>query len=190
MIYSLQGKISETGKDFFVIETGGVSFQVFVSGFLLEKINVNQTIKILTHLELKENTLELYGFENKKESEYFKYLVAISGIGPKSAMNVLSLIRLPDLEKAVLNEKPDILTKVSGIGKKTAQRIVLEFKGKIVKKPETFPGQEEDDSLVIDALVSMGYTLAQAREAIKKIPLEIKGTNKRLKQTLKILSGR
>ncbi len=190
MIYSLQGKISEIEKNFIVIETNGVSFQVFVSDFLLEKIKINQTIKILTHLELKENTLELYGFKNKSELEYFKYLVAIPGIGPKSAINVLSLIRLEDLEKAILNEKVDILTKVSGIGKKIAQRIVLELKEKIAKKAKTFSGQEEDDALVIDALVSMGYTLAQAREAIKKIPLEIKGTNKRLKQALKILSGR
>lgn len=190
MIYSLQGTITEKEKDFIVIETNNISFQVFVTSFLLEKVKLNQNLKILTYLEVKEDILALYGFENRTELKYFKYLVAISGIGPKSALNVLSLIRLEDLEKAVLNEKLDILTKVSGIGKKTAQRIILELKEKINKNLESQPGQEGDDSLVIDALTSMGYTLGQARTAIKKIPLEIKGTDQRLKQALKILSGR
>ncbi len=190
MIYSLQGTISEKEKDFIVIETNGVSFQIFVSGFLLEKIKLNQNIKILTYLEVKEDALTLYGFENKTELKYFKFLVAISGIGPKSAINILSLIRLEDLERAVLNEKIDILTKVSGIGKKTAQRIILEFKEKINKNFKSQPNQEEDDSLIVDALITMGYTLSQSREAIKKVPLEIKGTDQRLKQTLKIISGR
>jgi len=190
MIYSLQGIITEKEKDFVVVETNGVSFQVFVTGSLAEKIRLGQNLKILTYLEVKEDVLALYGFESKKELQYFKYLVAISGIGPKSAINVLSLIRIEDLEKAVLNEKLDILTKVSGIGKKTAQRIILELKEKIKKTAHSSLNQGEDDSLVIDALMAMGYNLAQARETIKKVPLETKGTDQRLKQALKILSGR
>ena len=190
MIYSLQGIITEKEKDFIVVETNNVSFQIFVTSFLLKKIKLNQNIKILTYLEVKEDALALYGLENKTELQYFKYLVAISGIGPKSAINILSLIRIEDLEKAVLNEKLDTLTKVSGIGKKTAQRIILELKEKINRNLKSQPGEVEDDSLIIDALISMGYNLSQARETIKKIPLETKGTDQRLKQALKILSGR
>lgn len=190
MIYSIQGKISHLKTDFIVVETNGLSYQVFVTDFLLEKIKIDQNIKLFTYLEVRENAMELYGFKNQIELEYFKRLRSISGIGPKSTMNILSLVRLPDLEKAILSEKADILTKISGIGKKTAQRIILELKGKIAKTSKKPLESTEDDSLVIDALISMGYTLAQARQAIKKIPQEIQGTKKRLKQALKTLSGR
>ncbi len=190
MIYSIQGKITNLKPDYVVVETNGLSYQIFVTDFLIEKIKKDQKIKLLTYLEVRETAMELYGFEDETHLEYFKYLRSISGIGPKSAMNVLSLVRLSDLEKAILNEKVDILTKVSGIGKKTAQRIVLELKGKIVKTKKGSLEQSEDDSLLIDALISMGYTIIQARETIKKIPSEIQGTKKRLKQALKILSGR
>jgi len=190
MIYSVQGKITHLRSDYVVIETNGISYQIFVTSFLIEKIKKDQKIKLLTYLEVRETAMELYGFEDEAHLEYFKNLRSISGIGPKSAMNVLSLVRLSDLEKAILNEKVDILTKVSGIGKKTAERIILELKGKIVRTTKKSLEQSGDDSLLIDALVSMGYTIIQARETIKKIPLEIQGTKKRLKQALKILSGR
>jgi len=190
MIYSIQGKITYIKPDYVVVETNGLSYQIFVTDFLIEKIKKYQNIKLLTYLEVRETAMELYGFEDETHLEYFKHLRSISGIGPKSAINVLSLVRLSDLERAILNEKVDILTKVSGIGKKTAERIILELKGKIVKIKGGLLEQSEDDSLLIDALISMGYTIVQARETIKKIPSEVQGTKKRLKQALKILSGR
>jgi len=190
MIYSIQGKITHLKSDYVVIETNGLSYQIFVTGFLMEKIKKDQKIKLLTYLEVRETAMELYGFEDEIHLEYFKHLRSISGIGPKSAMNVLSLVRLSDLEKAILNEKIDILTKVSGIGKKTAERIILELKGKIIQTKNKSLEKFEDDSLLIDALVSMGYTIVQARETIKKIPSELQGIKKRLKQALQILSGK
>ena len=187
MIYSLKGKINHKNSEFIVLGTNGLDYQVFVTDFLLEKIRVGQILKVFTYLQLRENTtIELYGFENQQELKYFKKLNAISGIGPKSAMNVLSLVLIKDLEKAILDENVNILTKVSGIGKKTAERIILELKGKITK---TDKGQiTHDDTLIVDALVSMGYTLAQARYAVRKIPIEISEIKKRVKEALKILS--
>ncbi|MBU4369674.1 Holliday junction branch migration protein RuvA, partial [Patescibacteria group bacterium] len=182
MIYSVQGKITHIKSDHVVIETNGLSYQIFVTNFLIEKIKKDQKIKLLTYLEVRETAMELYGFEDETHLEYFKKLRSISGIGPKSAMNVLSLVRLSDLEKAIINEKVDILTKISGIGKKTAQRIILELKGKITKTNKGSLKQSEDDSFLIDALISMGYTIIQARETIKEIPLDIQGIKKRLKQ--------
>ena len=172
-----------------MIETNGLSYQVFVTDFLLEKIKTNQTIKLFTYLQLRENTtIELYGFAEPSKLGYFKKLTEISGIGPKSAMNVLSLVRINDLEKAILDENAAILTKVSGIGKKTAERIILELKGKITK---TVTGPiPQDDALIVDALVNMGYTLTEIRTAIRKIPNEILETKKRIKEILKILYGR
>ncbi len=189
MIYSVKGKIGHQGSNFIVIETNSLSYQVFVTDFLLEKIKVGQSIKLFTYLDVRENAIELYGFGTQPELEYFKRLRSISGIGPKSTMNILSLVRLKDLEKAILDERIDILTKVSGISKRIAQRIILELKGKIKKTGEKTSNQE-DDTLVIDVLINMGYTPSQARRAVKKIPSEILGAKKRIKQALKILSGR
>jgi len=167
MIYSIKGKICEQGSDFLIINTGALSYQIFVSDFLLEKTDTNQEIQLFTYLEVREN---------------------ISGIGPKSAINVLSLINVSDLEKAIISGKEDILTKVSGIGKKTAQRIILELKEKILKSGISQDVIDKDDTLVIDALVNMDYSPAQARQIIKKIPLEIKGIKERIKYALKMLS--
>lgn len=188
MIYSIRGKISQIENDFIVLETESLSYQIFTTHFLLEKIKIGEEIKIFTHLEVKENSLELYGFETEEEIKIFKLLLSISGIGPKSGLNILSLIRLQDLKKAIINEKTDALIKISGIGEKTAKRIILELKGKITKNLSKT--NLENDSLIIDALTNMGYSLSQSREAIKKIPPEIEGTEKRIKQALKILSGK
>jgi len=185
MFYSLKGKISFQGENFIVLEINGTAYQIFVTDFLLERVKLGGILKLFTYLYLREDTIELYGFETLDELEYFKRLNAISGIGPKSAIGTLSLVRTRDLEKAILDENVTLLTKVSGIGKKTAERIILELKSKIEKGTGTI---SSEDSLVIDALVKMGYTLSQARGAIRKIPEEIRDTKKRVKEALKILS--
>jgi len=189
MIYSIEGKIDYKYKNSIVVKINGLSYQVFATDFLLEKVKTGQTIKLFTYLETREETMELYGFEKKGELEYFKLLKSISGIGPKSAMNILSLVKLKDLERAILNNNITILTRISGIGKKTAERVILELKGKIEKTTIASPGPE-NDVLVIDALLGMGYTLPEARQAIQKIPPKILKKKKRIKQSLKILSGR
>jgi len=185
MIYSLEGKIIEKGIDYIAIEINGISYQVFVTDFFLEKIETGQTLKLFTYLHVRENLVMLFGFENCQEREYFKKLNDISGIGPKSAINVLSMIKIKDLEQAILEENLAILTKVSGIGRKTAERIILELKGKIGKMTQT---TSNDDGVIIDALISMGYTISQARLAVRKISPEITKTEKRIKEALKALS--
>lgn len=189
MIYTIEGKIDHKDKHFVVIKTNGFSYQVFVTDFLLEKIKIDQNIKLLTYLAVREDAIELYGFENIKERTYFNLLRSISGIGPKSSMSVLSLIHIKDLEQAIINEDILALTRVSGIGKKTAERVILELKGKIEATPDT-QRAKKNDALVIDALTNMGYALPQAREAIKKIPEDIIKTELRIKYALKNLSKR
>ncbi|MDA2922053.1 Holliday junction branch migration protein RuvA [Patescibacteria group bacterium AH-259-L07] len=189
MIYTIEGNVTYKDKHFIVIKTNGLSYQVFVTDFLYLKIKTDQNIKLFTYLEIRSDAIELYGFENIKERTYFKLLRSISGIGPKSSMNVLSLIHIKDLEQAIINEDILALTRVSGIGKKTAERVILELKGKIKATPDT-QRVKKNDALVIDALTSMGYALPEAREAIKKIPEDIEQAEKRIKYALKILSGR
>lgn len=189
MIYSIQGIISHKDKNFLIVEANRLGYQVFVINSLLEKIKIGQTIKLFTYLATKEETVELYGFETESELKYFKLLNSVSGIGPKLGINVLSLVRIPDLERAILEENVPILTRVSGIGMKIAKKIILELKEKVEKTALQTPGPE-DDALVIDVLTGMGYPLIQAREAIRKIPPDVLETKKRIKQALNILSGR
>ena len=189
MIYFIKGKIIYKNKDSVVIESYGLGYKIFVTDFLLEKIKIDKITKIFTFLAIKQETTELYGFEKRNELKYFKLLKSISGIGPKSAINILSLVKINDLERAILDENITILTKVSGVGTKNAQKIILELKGKIEKITSQGP-KPEDDTIVIDALIGMGYTLTEARQTIKKIPSDILEIKKRIKQALKILSGR
>jgi len=188
MIYALSGKINVIDKNFLVVETNGLSYQVFVTDFLLEKAKIGEPIKLFTYLQLREETIELYGFASQEELNYFKLLNAVVGIGPKTAVGVLSLISIKDLQKAILNGNINILTKISGIGKKTAERIILELKGKIEKLVKWEAAG--DDTLIFDALISMGYTPAQVRTVFKKIPNDISETKQRIKEALKILSGK
>ncbi len=189
MIYSIQGTISHKDKNSLIIETNGLGYQIFVIGSLFKKVKIGQTLKLFTYLSIKEETIELYGFEKQEELKYFKLLKTVSGIGSKSGMNILSLIHWPDLERAIVNENVSILTKISGIGAKIAQKIILELKGKI-EETVSKASELENDDLVIDGLVNLGYTLAQAREATKQIPPDILEIKKRIKQALKILSNR
>lgn len=187
MIYFLKGKIQQKGENYLVLETNNLGYQVFVTDFLLSKAKINQEIQVFVYLYLREETIELYGFETEEELNFFKKLNAVPGIGPKSALGVLSLIKMPDLKKAILNENKEVLTKVSGIGKKTAERIIVEMKSKI-EKDLTGLSVLSEDSEVIDALVKLGYPLKDAREAIRKIPENIKGAKARLKESLRLLS--
>lgn len=190
MIYSIEGIVENKTKNSIIIKTNGLSYKIFVNTLLVEKIKPGQNIKIFTHLETKEDTIELYGFKNQQELEYFNLLKSISGIGPKSAINILSLTQLKDLETAILEQDFEILTKVSGIGTKIAQKIIIELKNKVEKTRGGSFQSTKDSAILINALTSMGYSLPEARNAIKKIPHNIKQTEKKIKHALKILSGR
>lgn len=186
MIYLLKGKVIQKGENYLILEADNFGYQIFVSDFLLNKTKIGQEIKLWTFFYLREETAELYGFETEEELDFFKRLNAVPNIGPKSAIGILSAIKIADLKRAILNENYKTLTKVSGIGKKTAERIIVEMKGKIEKIFEK-TGVDEDAE-VIDALVKLGYSLKDAREAIRKIPENIRGTKERLRETLRLIS--
>ncbi|SRR6056297_720389 len=188
MIYYLKGKIEKITAEFLIMDVNNIGYQIFAPQSLLEKVNTGEEIKIFTYLVIKENdnTIELYGFKDNKNLEFFKLLKSVSRIGPKSALRILSLSTVSNLQQAILSENIDILTKVSGIGKKTAKRIVLELKGKFNESDKNL--LSKDDVLIVEALKKMGYSPLNIREAIKKIPDNISGTQERVKEALKILS--
>jgi holliday junction DNA helicase RuvA len=192
MISQLEGKISERGSNYVVLSVGGVGYKIFMPLDTLSSIPAgDQSTKIFTHLAVRENALDLYGFLNKSDLDFFTLLIGVSGIGPKSAQAILNIADASVLRAAIVSSDSSHLTKVSGIGKKNADKIILELKDKL--GGETFLGdgtRVRDEADALEALRALGYSLPQARDALRKIPPTVSGTNARLKEALKILNAK
>lgn len=187
MIALLKGKIELKTEKFVILDVNGVGYKVFCSAPVLKKLgNKNDSAELFIHLYPRENLLDLYGFLSFEELEFFEMLISVSGIGPKAALSVMMLASVKTLKQAIASGQKSLLTKVSGIGQKTAERIILELRNKVFASVEDIK-QLSSDSEAIDVLVAMGYTSHQAREALKQVPAKIKEMGDRLKQALKIL---
>ena len=189
MISYLHGKILNKGNGFTILDVNGVGYKVFINSSLYADLKIGQTIEIYTHQHVREDALDLYGFKNMEELEMFELLLSISGIGPKTALGVLVIGNVSEIKESIARGDSSLLTKVSGIGKKTAERVVLELREKVgclemVKGGNSMAGDE------IDALVALGYTLQQAREALKSVDPAIKESGLRIKGALKNLSNK
>lgn len=191
MIHSLKGVLQEKEGNLFVVEIGGISFAVKSSVNVVNKLpQVGQVVNVFTYLHVREDALELYGFLNKEELEFFKLLIGISGIGPKSALGILGIENVEKLKAAISEGKVELLTKASGVGKKTAERIVLELRNKLIQSgSEKIVGVMESDHDIIEALSNLGYSKSQAKEALSKIDPEIMKMEDRIKGALKLLKN-
>lgn len=187
MIYSLSGKLSAKKNGLIVIEVSGVGFKVVVGKNAIEGLpDIGSEIKLFSHLYVREDGLELYGFASEEELSFFEKLISISGIGPKSALNILSIAKLDQLTAAINEGKVDLLTKASGVGRKTAERVVLELRGKLQAiSSEKIVKQMESDLDIEEALVGLGYTRQQVKNAISKIDPKTKNLEDRIKEALK-----
>src|SRR3989344_5194896 len=185
MIASIEGKISIKETRFAVVDVGGIGYKVFLPVIAMAKIKAGDIAKFWTHLHVRDDAMELYGFLEKEELSFFENLISISGIGPKSALGVISLAPVAVLRRAISSGDTSYLTKVSGIGRKIAEKIILELKDKFSGEVAIPGGATEHDSDILDALLSLGYTQKEAREMVQKIPQDIKGREARLKEALK-----
>lgn len=198
MISYLRGTLIENTIEYTVLEVGGIGYKVLTPATVA--LSLNQTgseIKLFTYLHVREDILQLYGFLQKEDLSSFELLLSVSGIGPKGALAILSFLSSERLYSAILNEDIGLLSKVPGIGKKTAQRMVLELKDK-VKKLSTgteVAGKEvpslceefEDDA--IEALIALGYQRNEAVKAVGKAKgLEYKNSQDLIKGALKELA--
>lgn len=190
MIAKLKGKIEYLKDNYAVVDVNSVGYKVYLSAYTFGKVAGMQEVSFFIHTYVREDTLALYGFLTLEEKDMFELLISISGIGPKAATGILSIATPKTIKTAILNEDPSILTKVSGIGKKTAERVILELKNKVA---DISIGDKEEVAVDVDAaeaLVSMGYSVTEARDALKAVPKDIRDVGQRVKEALKNLGKR
>src|SRR3989344_1583358 len=193
MISYLEGTIIFKGDRFAVVSAGGVGYKVHLAPETLRSIaGTESAIKLWTHLHVRETDMELYGFPAYAEMQFFEVLIGISGIGPKSALGILGIAPLDMLKRAIAAGETNYLTKVSGIGKRMAEKIIVELKDKLggANMPEGMRTELAADADVLDALIAMGYSQREAREAVSRIPVGVSGTKERLGETLRLLGKR
>ena len=172
------------GAKFLIVSANGIGYKVHALPDTLRKSG--ETTSLWTHLRVKEDALDLYGFESYSELEFFETLIQVSGIGPKSAMGVLSIAPL-DTIKSHFFRRSRLPYKSFRYRKKTAERIIVELKDKMGRLDDSANEMFKDEQDVMEALKSLGYSPSEAREAIKKIPDDIIGVNARIKEALKLL---
>ena len=184
MIGSLRGKITLKTDRFVILEAAGVGYKVAVSPDVISKLKSSEETFLWIHTHVREDILDLYGFLTLEDLGFFGMLLGVSGIGPRSALAILGITSLDTLRRAVSTGDTAYLTKISGIGRKTAEKIVIELRDKI--------GEEKGASLqgeldALEALKSLGYSQNQARDALKKTSAE--DTNGKVREALKILGN-
>lgn len=185
MISYLSGTVVEKSVRHVVLDVGGVGYRVFVTDDTLRTLKPNTQTKLRTHHAVREDAEELFGFLETDDLKLFELLLGVPGIGPKSALNVLNVATPETLRRSITSGETAYLTKISGIGKKTAEKIVLELREKLGAQTEGGGLKEELDAL--EALKSLGYSHVEAREVLRQVPQEIVGTGERVKHALKQL---
>lgn len=192
MLYSISGTVAFKEENFAVIETAGLGLKVFMSKRGLGNLPpAGSEVKLFTHFHLREDGMELYGFPTLEELHFFEMLISVSGVGPKSGLAILEVAELDALKAAIKEGRPDLLSRASGVGRKTAERVIVELRGRVkMKESEATVKKMESDSDLGEVLTELGYRRERAREALAKIGSEHVTLEARLKAALKILGGK
>jgi Holliday junction DNA helicase RuvA len=173
MIASLQGEVQAVGEDSLVVAVGGVGLRVYVPADLYNQAQPGESIFLHTHLVVREDALTLFGFEQEEDRGFFLLLLGVNGVGPRMALNILSTLSVDAIRRAVLSEQGDLFGRVSGVGKKTGQKIVLHLQGKVGEAaPLAGVPASEVNTEVLEALTALGYSVIEAQKALQSIPRE------------------
>ena len=191
MISIIQGEVVAVRSDCLIVMVGGMGFSIHVPATVKQESKPGEKIGLFTSLVVREDSLTLFGFPTEEEQVFFDLLLGASGIGPKTALAVLSVLNVEIIRRAVLSEQPDILARVPGVGKKTAIKLILHLQGKVGGGGVLEGVALSDvDGEVVDALTSLGYSIVEAQTAIQSIP---KGTamvvEDRLRAALQFFNG-
>ena len=188
MIATLKGKIEYLGLGFIILEVGGIGYKIFVNSQTLSKIKKDEKKKFYVHQYIRESQEDLYGFLSFEELELFELLLTVSGVGPKASLIILSRAKPEKIKSAIIKGEVDIFTAVSGVGRKTATRIILELKGKISEDDLSVLTGGGDFEEIVEALKNLGYNASEAKKVLAKMPKELKKPEEKIKWALQQLS--
>ncbi len=192
MIATLRGEVIQIEDNALILEVGGMGLRVFVPVQIRGRMKVGEAVFLFTHLVVREDALSLYGFETQADRELFNMLLGVDGVGPKVSLSVLSTLTLDTVQRAVFTEESEILSRVPGVGKKTAQKIVLYLHDRL--KPgealSKIAALSDKDSEVLAALTALGYSVVEAQSAIQALPKEApEDVEERLRLALQNFNG-
>lgn len=186
MIRSLRGVVMGQGKDYLVVEVSGVGLKVFVADTLALTAEIGERLLLHTYLQVREDALNLYGFREEAELAMFELLLGVNGVGPKVALATLGVLAPDALKLAILSEEPGLIARVPGVGKRTAEKIVLELRDKVKQTAglAALAGAPDVDTEVVEALIALGYSVVEAQRAVQKLPKNAEGVEERLRLAL------
>lgn len=189
MIHSLSGILAQKKLSFVVVDVHGVGYKVSLPARVYEVLPVvGEPVLLFCHLVVREDAHELYGFLNESDLVFFEKLLTVNGVGPKSGLAIMGLSEPHELASAITEGRADVFMRAAGVGRKTAERVVLELRGKLPSLGGLDSvARMESDMDVEDALVGLGYGRAEARRATDAVPRTVTGTEDRLKAALKSL---
>lgn len=187
MFGHITGKIFDLKGTRAIVKTGGLGLIAHSTPSYLSKLRTGTEASFWVHTAVRENSIDLYGFETEEELKIFELLITVSGVGPKSALAILSVAGTQAIEEAVSTGDTSALTKISGIGRKTAEKIVLELNGKILSASKRENRAASEDIDVFEALKSLGYREKDVQDTMKQLPKELVGANEKIKYALKNL---
>jgi Holliday junction DNA helicase RuvA len=192
MIASLTGTIQHKDADSIIISVGGVGLRVYVPAPTRDQLQTDTTIFLHTHLVVREESLTLFGFETKETCEMFVLLLGVDGVGPRTALSILSALSPDAIRRAVFNEQSEVFTRAPGVGKRTAQKMLLYLQDKI--KPadglEKMASVSDVDTEVLAALTALGYSIVEAQAALQRIPRDTpQDVETRLRVALQYFGG-
>ncbi len=194
MLEYIKGKVESIENEYLVLEAGNIGYMIFMAKRELMELILNSDVLIYTRLVVREDSMTIYGFKNKSTRDIFDLLTMVTGIGPKLAMGVLNDTEISFILTSILNEDVKSLTEIPGIGKKTAQRLILELKDKVERLNIAFEPLEEmtsnknpDKSSALEALISLGYNEYEAKNALENVDDELE-ISQMIREALKIMS--
>jgi Holliday junction DNA helicase RuvA len=187
MIALLTGKIAGMKGTSVIIDVHGVGYRVMVSAYALGKLAGEGEVTLHIHTHVREDQFALFGFLDEDELKMFELLISVSGVGPKMALGILSIADANTIRAAVVERDATILTRISGVGKKTAEKIIVELQNKVSAAEVTGRESISSDQDAVEGLMSLGYSATQAREALKEVSPDIRKPGERIRAALKNL---
>lgn len=192
MIAYLKGAVQALAASYVIVNVGNVGYKVFTLPPLIVKLKIRDPVAFFVHTYVREDQLSLYGFLSAEDLDLFELLISVSGVGPRMAISLMSSVATAHIRSAIAGGEAAVFTKVSGVGRKTAERIIIELKEKVGEVPggSAAGRSSKEYSESLDALVALGYNLREAREALKQVSAEVVSSSAVIRAALKVLGNR